>query len=338
MSYVLGIETSCDDTSCSILKTPNQVLSNVVSTQVDFHRRFGGVVPEVASRKHLEFLPLVVDEALREAGVDLSALNLIAVTAGPGLMGSLLMGVSWAKTVALLHSLPLVGVNHLESHLFASSLENEDLRPPFLGLIISGGHTELVAVEEWGKYQSLGRTRDDAVGEAFDKVAKFLGLGYPGGPIIEELSRQGDKNRFYFAGGLERDKKLDFSFSGLKTAVIRSFKKLEPKNEQTIADLVASFQESVVRTLVKKTVWALELTGFSTVAVGGGVAANQILREAMDAEARARGFKVFFPSLPLCTDNAAMVALCGFFYFARGWESSLEFEPNPRLSLGELPT
>ncbi|MGQ9472524.1 MAG: tRNA (adenosine(37)-N6)-threonylcarbamoyltransferase complex transferase subunit TsaD [Candidatus Caldatribacteriaceae bacterium] len=335
---VLGIETSCDDSCVAIVDAKQRVLSNVISSQVDFHRHFGGIVPEVASRKHLELLPFVLSKALSEAQVDLEKIDLIAVTQGPGLLGSLLMGICLAKTLALACHKPLVGVNHLEGHLFAVRLDYPHLKPPFVYLLVSGGHTELVAVKNWGLYHLLGHTRDDAVGEAYDKVAKFLGLGYPGGPLIDHLSKKGDPERFFFLGGLEDEDTLDFSFSGLKTAVIRTLSKLkeeEKNDDQLLADLVASFQESAIRTLIKKTLKALERTKYRKVVLGGGVAANSHLRKKMKEEGDKRGFQVFLPSLSFCTDNAAMIATCGLFHFLRSASSSIDIEPDPELSLSE---
>ncbi|NSW75872.1 MAG: tRNA (adenosine(37)-N6)-threonylcarbamoyltransferase complex transferase subunit TsaD [Candidatus Atribacteria bacterium] len=332
----LGIETSCDDSCVAVVDGEKKVLASVVSSQVDFHRQFGGVVPEVAARKHLEFLLPVLDKALCKARVDVRDIDLVAVTRGPGLLGSLLMGMCLAKVIAITCGKPLVGVNHLEGHLFAVLLDYPEVVPPFLCLLVSGGHTELVAVEDWGVYRLLGRTRDDAAGEAYDKVAKVLGLGYPGGVIIDRLSRKGDPARFFFRGGLEYEDTLDFSFSGLKTAVIRTFSGFSEKQRedpQVLADLVASFQESVVRILIKKTIRAMESTGYRQVVVGGGVAANSYLRQKMQEEAEKRGFRVYFPSLSFCTDNGAMIAVCGLYHFLCGQRDSLSIEPEPQLSL-----
>ncbi|MEN3186509.1 MAG: tRNA (adenosine(37)-N6)-threonylcarbamoyltransferase complex transferase subunit TsaD [Atribacterota bacterium] len=333
---ILGIETSCDDSCVAVVNGEKTVLSNVISSQVDFHRQFGGVVPEIAARKHLELLFPVLDQALHQAQVELQDVDLVAVTRGPGLLGSLLMGMCLAKVIAITRKKPLVGVNHLEGHLFAVLLDHPHVVPPFVCLLVSGGHTELVAVENWGVYRPLGRTRDDAAGEAYDKVAKFLGLGYPGGGIIDQLSKKGDPARFFFPGGLEYEDTLDFSFSGLKTAVIRTFSGLpevEKGDPQVLTDLVASFQESVVRILTKKTIRALEHTGYRQVVVGGGVAANSALRQMMQKEAEQRGFRVYFPSLSFCTDNGAMVAVCGLYRFLRGQRDALTIEPEPQLSL-----
>jgi N6-L-threonylcarbamoyladenine synthase len=334
----LGIETSCDDSCVAVVREDFTVLSNVVSSQTDIHKRFGGIVPEVASRKHLEVLPLVLDEALKEASVSLDDIGLFVVTQGPGLLGALLMGMCFAKALALAKRRPLLAVNHLEGHLFATRLGIPSLSPPFVALVVSGGHTELFAVQCWGKYVLLGRTRDDAAGEAYDKVARHLGLGYPGGPIIDRLSEKGNRERFFFRGGLEDEETFDFSFSGLKTAVIRSFSQLAPeerRGENLLQDLAASFQESVVRILVKKSFKAVKTMGLHRLVLGGGVAANRRLREVMLEEGERRGVEVFLPPLSLCTDNAAMVAACGLFHFLNGEQSPLTVDPIPRLSLGE---
>lgn len=335
---VLGIETSCDDSCVAIVNERFEILSNVVSSQADVHRAFGGIVPEVASRKHLEVLPWVLHRALEEAGVTLEDIDVLAVTKGPGLLGSLLMGMGLAKALAFALGKPLVGVNHLEGHIFAIRLEYPEVPPPFVALIVSGGHTELFAVSDWGKYTLLGRTRDDAAGEAYDKVARLLGLGYPGGPVIDQLSKNGNGGRFSFRSGLEDEETFDFSFSGLKTAVARTLTQCTPeerKDTSLLADLAASFQESIVRSLVKKAVKALEFTGYRLLVVGGGVAANHRLREALREEGDRKGIQVFFPSQRLCTDNAAMIAACGLFHFLRGERDDLGIDPIPQLSLGE---
>lgn len=335
---VLGIETSCDDSCVAIINEHFEVLSNIVSSQIDIHRAFGGIVPEVASRKHLEVLPWVLHKALEEAGVTLKDIDVFAVTQGPGLLGALLMGVCLAKALSFALKRPLVGVNHIEGHIFAIRLEYPEVSPPFVALIVSGGHTELFAVSEWGEYTLLGKTRDDAAGEAYDKVARLLGLGYPGGPIIDQLSRSGNRKRFAFRVGLEDEDTLDFSFSGLKTAVARVFAQLtleEQGNASLLADLAASFQESVIRSLVKKAFRAVEVTGYRLLVVGGGVAANHRLREVMQEEGDKKNIRVLFPSRKFCTDNAAMIGACGLFHFLQGRRDGLEIDPIPQLSLGE---
>ncbi|MBC7216601.1 MAG: tRNA (adenosine(37)-N6)-threonylcarbamoyltransferase complex transferase subunit TsaD [Candidatus Caldatribacterium sp.] len=335
---VLGIETSCDDTCVAVVDGHFAILSNIVSSQIAVHRAFGGVVPEVASRKHLEALPLLLHRALEEAGVTLEDIDVLAVTQGPGLLGALLVGMCLAKALSFALQKPLVGVNHLEGHIFAVRLEYPEVSPPFVALVVSGGHTELFAVSDWGKYTLLGRTRDDAAGEAYDKVARLLGLGYPGGPVIDRLSERGNGKRFAFRSGLEDEETLDFSFSGLKTAVARTFAQFTPEEQRDtslLADLAASFQESVVRSLVKKAFRALEFTGYRTLAVGGGVAANSYLRKVMQEEGEKRGVRVLFPSRQFCTDNGAMIAACGLFHFLRGKRDTLEIDPIPQLSLGD---
>jgi len=334
--YCLAIETSCDDTCVAIVKDGSVILSNVISNQLDFHRRFGGVVPEVASRKHLEYLIPILDQACQEAGIDVSQIDVVACTHGPGLAGSLLMGLCLAKTIAILFQKPFVAINHLEGHLFASRLDHPDLTPPFISLIISGGHTELIMVKDWGVYTSLGRTRDDAVGEVYDKIAKHLAIGYPGGPIIDLLSQNGNPNRFHFRGGLEDKENFEFSFSGLKTAVIRTYNQfsLDEKKDDTLRnDLLASFQHSVYRTLWKKTFLAVKKTGYRGISLGGGVSANSYLRHQFSQQGKQYQLNIYFPSLALCTDNAAMIGSCGSFHFSRGELSPLDIEPHPQLRI-----
>lgn len=335
---VLGIETSCDDSCVAVVDRHFTILSNVVSSQIQVHEVFGGIVPEIASRKHLEALPFVLHRALEEAKVTLEDIDVFAVTQGPGLLGALLMGMCLAKSLSFALQKPLIGVNHLEGHIFAVRLEHPEVSPPFVALIVSGGHTELFAVLDWGEYVLLGRTRDDAAGEAYDKVARLLGLGYPGGPVIERLSKSGDRERFAFRSGLEDEETLDLSFSGLKTAVARVFAQHAPEEQKDttfLADLAASFQESVVRGLAKKAFRAVERTGYRTLVVGGGVAANSRLREVFREEGEKKGVQVLFPSRQLCTDNGAMIAACGLFHFLRGERSDLGIDPIPQLSLGE---
>ncbi len=336
--YCLAIETSCDDTCVAIVKNEYSILSNVMSSQIDIHRRFGGIVPEVASRRHLECLIPTLNQACQKANLTLKAIDLIAVTRGPGLTGSLLMGLCMGKTLAIIHQKPFIAVNHLEGHLFASRLDHPDITPPFISLIVSGGHTELNLVKNWGEYVHLGRTRDDAAGEVYDKIAKYLNIGYPGGPLIDNRTKDANPVRFHFRGGLEDQENFDFSFSGLKTAVIRSYNQLpenSKKDEKLINDLLASFQQSVVRTLWKKTFRAIQKTGIRTVSLGGGVAANSYLRSYFLQKGARYKVKIFLPSPTLCTDNAAMIGSCGSFYFSKGKISPLDLEPNPRLNLGE---
>lgn len=338
---VLGIETSCDETAASVVKDGRRILSNVISSQVAFHKRFGGVVPEIASRKHLELINPVIEEALREAKVTFRELDLIAVTCGPGLVGSLLVGLSTAKAIAYVYDLPLVGVNHLEGHIYSNFLEYPDLRFPFLSLIVSGGHTSLIYAEKQGRYELLGATRDDAVGEAYDKVAKLLNLGYPGGPVIDRMAQKGNPRKINFPRAY-LGKSLDFSFSGLKTAVLYYLQ--GPKKGRRGApevqvsspeDICASFQQAVVDVLLEKTLRGTREKSAKRVVVGGGVAANSSLRRELKrkfllppspkrlprksvpgkSRREKRGVKVYFPSPLLCTDNAAMIACAGFYRF-----------------------
>lgn len=318
---VLGIETSCDETAASVVRDGKKILSNIIASQIDFHKKFGGVVPEIASRKHLELINPVIGEALREAKVTFKELGLVAVTSGPGLVGSLLVGLSTAKAIAYVHNLPLIGVNHLEGHIYSNLLEHPHLKFPFLSLIVSGGHTSLVYVKEEGSYELLGSTRDDAVGEAYDKVAKLLNLGYPGGPLIDKLAQRGNPQKIDFPRAY-LGKSLDFSFSGLKTAVLyylqgskRGRKKILPLRGSNLEDICASFQQAVVDVLREKTFRAAAEKKARRVVLGGGVAANRTLRREL-GKGNAKGkVEVYFPSPGLCTDNAAMIACAGYSRF-----------------------
>jgi N6-L-threonylcarbamoyladenine synthase len=308
--YILGIETSCDETSSAVIRDSGEILSNVVSSQVEDHRPFGGVVPEIASRKHMEWILPVIRQALEKAQVRLEDLGAVAVTQGPGLVGSLLVGLGVAKALAYGRGIPLVGVHHLAGHIAAVYLEHPRVSPPFVALVVSGGHTALYHVTREDRFRPLGRTRDDAAGEAFDKVAKILDLGYPGGPVIDGLAKSGNPGAIPFPRGLARGKSLDFSFSGLKTAVLSQLrgKSMLPLSHQARADLAASFQEAVVDVLVAKTVEAARRCGVKEVAVTGGVACNGRLRERMAEAGVNEDLTVLFPGPSLCTDNAAMVA------------------------------
>ncbi len=328
---LLGIETSCDDTSAGVFDGKN-VLSNVISTQL-IHRQFGGVVPELASRSHIELILPVIHQALNDAGITEDDLEGVAVTRGPGLAGSLLVGLSVAKGLALSKNLPLCGVNHLEGHIWANRLSHPDLEPPFVVLVVSGGHTQLMFVRNWGEYEILGRTRDDAAGEAFDKVAKIMGLGFPGGPIIEKKALDGNPKAIRFPRAyLDRDA-FDFSFSGLKTAVLNHVQSIESsKLEEDLADISASFQASVVDVLVEKTINAAVKTGVSKISLAGGVAVNKALRNAMTAESEKKGIQVFWPAPAYCTDNGAMIACAGYHYLNLGQSSPLTISPKPSLN------
>ena len=330
----LGIESSCDDTSVAVLEGPRTILSWNISSQTERHAAFGGVVPEYASRMHLEAILPLTREALAEAGVSDPAkeLSLIAVTRGPGLMGSLLVGVMTAKAFAQAWNVPIVGVNHLEGHIFANIVDHEELKFPFLCMVVSGGHTEIVLARASGDYQMLGATQDDAAGEAFDKVAKVLGLPYPGGPVIDRLAKQGSASAFHFPAVLPNIEGLNFSFSGLKTAAINQINHLRQKGDVPVEDFCASFQAAVVRNLITRLEQAVEQTGVRNVAISGGVAANSAFR---DAVASHPGWNAFLPSKMFCTDNAVMVAAAGYAAFMRGERSDISMGPDPALDFGE---
>lgn len=337
---ILGIDTSCDDTSASVLKDGERILSNIVSSQTDVHKRYGGIVPELASRKHIELIVPVVDSALDTAGVSIDDINAIAVCNGPGLIGSLLVGCCFAKALSYSKKIPLLAINHLEGHIFSIFLEEKKPSFPFLSLIVSGGHTSLFIVKDFGEYIELGKTRDDAAGEAFDKVAKILQLGYPGGPIIDRLSKYGDPKAFDFPRAYIPET-FDFSFSGLKTAVRLQINKLQEKDaealrtpdSQLIKDIAASFQSSVVDVLVRKLEWAIIKKGIKRVALSGGVAANSFLRERVSEMAKERDVELFLPSIAFCTDNAAMIAAAGFNQFLKGKFADLSLNPKANLPL-----
>lgn len=322
---ILGLETSCDETAAAILEDGTRIISNVVSSQVDIHKKFRGVVPELAARSHLRLINAVLQEATNLAGVSLNELDAVAVTYGPGLVGSLLIGLSFAKALSFTLRIPLIGVNHLEGHIYASFLEYPELTPPLLALIASGGHSELILMQDHGKFKVIGRTRDDAAGEAFDKVAKLLELGYPGGPIIDALARKGDREAVKFPIARMKDSgAFDFSFSGLKTAVINYLR--ETPAPVSTPDLAASFQQAVCCALISKTIEAARENRIETVVLGGGVAANTALREGLREKAQREGMKVHYPSPEFCTDNAAMIATAGYFNYKLGKRSSLTLD------------
>lgn len=326
---VLGIETSCDETAAAVVANGTAVLSSVVSSQVDLHARFGGVVPEIASRAHVQLITPVVAEVLVESGLADERIDAVAATVGPGLVGALLVGISAAKALALVWGVPFIGVNHMEGHLYASFLERPDLELPAVVLLVSGGHTLLVLMEDHGRYQLLGSTVDDAVGEAYDKVARFLGLGYPGGPPIDRLAATGDPAAITFPRPMMAEG-LDFSFSGLKTAVVNH---VRAHPEAAVADVAASFQAAVVDVLVTKALRAAEATGAPTIALGGGVAANSLLRARMVGEASAAGLDCFVPSRAMCTDNAAMVASAAWWRYRSDGATPLDAGASPNLRL-----
>ena len=326
---ILGIETSCDETAASVVVGGHHVRSSVVSSQVDLHARFGGVVPEIASRAHVELLTPVIAEALVEAGLEGAELDAVASTVGPGLVGALLIGVSTAKALALVWDVPFVAVNHLEAHLYAALVEDPSLELPLVVLLVSGGHTMLVAMEGHGQYRLLGSTIDDAAGEAFDKVGRFLGLGYPGGPAIDRISMEGDPHAIAFPRAMYDDG-LDFSFSGLKTAVINHVRR---QPEAATADVAASFQEAVVDVLVHKARKAAQQIGAKGLVLGGGVAANSLLRERFLSACVEDGIHGFLPSRAMCTDNAAMVAAAAWWRLGADGPSALDHGADPNLKL-----
>jgi N6-L-threonylcarbamoyladenine synthase len=347
--WILGIETSCDETSAAVVRSgggPGSLASLVILSQ-DVHRIFGGVVPELASRAHIQTLGSVVEEALIQAGIKLEDLSGIAVTAGPGLVGALLVGVMYGKTLALSLDCPLIGINHLEGHLFAPTLEDPELEPPFIALLVSGGHTMLLNVPAWGEYRLLGETLDDAAGEAFDKVAKLLGLGYPGGPVIERIARQGRPGKFRFPAPMLHELEHDgpnryaFSFSGLKTAVLRTVGQARSSSassgvrEAIVEDVARGFQDAVVEVLVAKTAHAVRASGYDLAMIGGGVACNRALANALREEL-AGSARVSVASPRLNTDNAAMIAAAGAWRLAQGERSSLDLEPRDDLPLPGL--
>ena len=335
---ILGIETSCDETAAAVFSSERGLLSNIIASQKE-HERYGGVVPEIASRAHTERIVPVVRAALEQAGTDLRGLDAVAVTSGPGLVGSLLVGVSAAKGIAWAAGLPLVDVHHIEAHVFANLIDHPDLEPPFVALIVSGGHTQLTWVKSWGDYVTLGKTRDDAAGEAFDKVAKLLDIGYPGGPLIDRLAKTGDSSTVRFPKAFIKEDPLAFSFSGLKTAVLLHAESLDPEErEARKADVAASFQEAVVRALVDTSMRAIRKTRSTKLVLAGGVASNSALRTAIREACEERGVAVFQPSPILCTDNGAMVARAGAYWFEAGRRADLSLNPDPRLPLERKDT
>jgi N6-L-threonylcarbamoyladenine synthase len=331
---VLGIETSCDETAVAVVEDGRTVLSNLVSSQTDLHARFGGVVPELASRQHVLTLNPMIEQALDQAGARFADLDGVAVTVGPGLVGSLLVGIAAAKAVALGRKLPLVGVNHLEGHVYANFLEHGEPDPPYVVLLVSGGHTMIAHMPEVHVFEVMGQTVDDAAGEAFDKVARFLGLGYPGGPVVDRLAAEGDPEAVDFPRAMLRSGDYDFSLSGLKTAVIRHVRAERAEGrEPRVEDLAASFQEAVIDVQVAKTVAAAQEKGVSKVLLGGGVVANSRLRERMAAAGAEAGLDVKYPSMALCTDNGAMIAAAGSSRLARGERTPLAVGADPGLPL-----
>ena len=334
--YILGIETSCDETAAAVVKNGSEVLSNIIYSQIDLHTLYGGVVPEIASRKHIEKINQVIGQALTEAGKKLEDIDAIAVTYGPGLVGALLVGVSAAKAISYAANIPLVGVHHIEGHISANFIENKDLKPPFLCLVVSGGHSHLVHVKDYGIYDILGRTRDDAAGEAYDKVARAIGLGYPGGPKIDKISKEGNPVAIHFPRAKVENSSFDFSFSGLKSSVLNYLNGMQMKNEPiNIPDVAASFQAAVVDVLVDHSMAAATEYHIDKFAIAGGVASNSAIREALRAACEKKGIHFYHPSPVFCTDNAAMIAVAGYHEYRKGVRSGLDLNAVANLKLGE---
>lgn len=326
---VLGIESSCDETSCAIVKNGREVLSNVINSQIKIHEKFGGVVPEIASRSHVEVISRVVKEALEEAKITFDDVDVVACTYGPGLVGALLVGVSYAKALSYAINKPLVGTNHIEGHIAANYITHPDLKPPFLCLVISGGHTHLVHIKNYKEFEILGKTRDDAIGEAFDKVARVIGLGYPGGPKVDKLAKEGENNikipKTHFDN-------LDFSFSGIKTAIINMHHKNPDINK---ADLCTSFEATVTEILIENTLKAAKKLNINKIALAGGVSANSYIREKFIELEKTNQMQIYYPKPILCTDNAAMIASAGYYNYINGKISNLELNAIPNLKIGE---
>ena len=335
-TLILAIESSCDETAASVVKNGRTILSNVISSQIELHKLYGGVVPEIASRKHIEKINQVIEEALEEAEVTLDDLDAVGVTYGPGLVGALLVGVAEAKAISYAKKLPLVGVHHIEGHVSANYIEHPDLEPPFMCLIVSGGHTHLVIVKDYGEFEILGRTRDDAAGEAFDKVARAIGLGYPGGPKIDKLAKEGNAEAIQFPKAKLESRPYDFSFSGVKSAVLNYINKCKMQGEEfDRADLAASFQKAVVDTLVEKAVKAAKEYHMDKLAIAGGVASNSALRGAMENACKKEGIQFYYPSPIFCTDNAAMIGVAAYYEYQKGTRHGLDLNAVPNLKLGE---
>ncbi|MCY6485663.1 tRNA (adenosine(37)-N6)-threonylcarbamoyltransferase complex transferase subunit TsaD [Clostridium aestuarii] len=334
---ILAIESSCDETAAAVVVNGRKVLSNVIASQIDIHTKFGGVVPEVASRKHIEAITPVVQEALSEANLTLNDIDAVGVTYGPGLVGALLVGVQYAKGLSYAISKPLIGVNHIEGHISANFIQYKDLKPPFVCLVVSGGHTFIVYMKDYGDFEVMGQTRDDAAGEAFDKVARAIGLGYPGGPKIDKISKQGNAEAITFPRANFHEKDcLDFSFSGIKSAVLNYLNKKKMKNEEVNeADVAASFQKAVVDVLVDNALKACEIKRVDRIAIAGGVASNSTLRTCMIEKGKEKGIDVLFPDTILCTDNAAMIGSAAYYEFLKKKNAPLELNAIPNLKLGQ---
>lgn len=333
---ILAIETSCDETAAAVVVNGREVLSNIISSQIDIHTKFGGVVPEVASRKHIEAISLVVQEALDKAECTLEDIDAVGVTYGPGLVGALLVGMQYAKSLAYAIGKPLIGVNHIEGHISANFIEYKELEPPFVCLVVSGGHSFIVYMKDYGDFEVIGQTRDDAAGEAYDKVARAIGLGYPGGPKIDKLSKEGNANAIKFPRANFHEESLDFSFSGLKSAVLNYLNKMEMTGQEiNRADVAASFQKALVDVLVDNAMKTCEMKKVDKIAIAGGVASNSTLRQAMISAGDKKGIEVLFPSPILCTDNAAMIGSAAYFEYLKGRKADLSLNAIPNLKLGE---
>lgn len=333
---ILAIESSCDETAAAVVENGRRVLSNVISSQIALHTLYGGVVPELASRKHIEKINQVIEAALKEAGVTLEDIDAIGVTYGPGLVGALLVGVAEAKAIAYAAKKPLIGVHHIEGHVSANFIEHPDLEPPFICLIVSGGHTHLVIVRDYGEFEILGRTRDDAAGEAFDKVARAVGLGYPGGPKVDKAAKEGNPHAVEFPRAKIEGSPYDFSFSGLKSAVLNYINHAKMTGEEiSVPDLAASFQNAVVESLVSRAIMAANEYGYRKLAMAGGVASNSALREGMKAACEKEGISLYYPSPVLCTDNAAMIGAAAYYEYKKGTRHGWDLNAVPNLKLGE---
>lgn len=333
---ILAIESSCDETAAAVVKNGRYVLSNIISSQIDLHKLYGGVVPEIASRKHIENIDAVITEALRQADTVIEDIDAIAVTYGPGLVGALLVGVAEAKALAFATGKPLIGVHHIEGHISANYIENVEFCPPYIALVVSGGHSHLLYVKDYGEYEILGRTRDDAAGEAYDKVARAIGMGYPGGPKVDAAAKRGNADAIPFPRVFLEENSYDFSFSGLKSAVLNYINKQKMMNQEIIQDdVAASFQKAVVEVLVSKTIKAAKEYGVKSVALAGGVASNSALRFEMKKACERESIFLNIPSPVLCTDNAAMIGAAAYYEYKKGIRDSLHLNANPNLKLGE---
>jgi len=333
---ILAIESSCDETAAAVVRSGREVLSNVISSQIAIHTQYGGVVPELASRKHIEKINPVIEEALEEAGVTLADITAVAVTYGPGLVGALLVGVAVAKAIAYARGLPLIGVHHIEGHVCANLIEHPDLAPPFLCLIVSGGHTHLAMMKDYGTFEILGRTRDDAAGEAFDKVARAIGLGYPGGPKIEKAAREGNPHAIEFPRGRVEGSPFDFSFSGMKSAVLNYLNQAKMTGQEIcVEDVAASFQQAVIDVLTDRAVGAAKELKQDKLVIAGGVASNGALRQALADACQKEGIAFYYPSPVYCTDNAAMIGVAGYYHYQKGRQDGWDLNAVPGLKLGE---